>query len=325
MTVAQQPRVLVLGEVMRVLVAEPGDTVDRAERFRSTIGGAEGNVAAALARQDVPAAWVGRVGDDDAGRYVLRRMRAEGVDVADVTVDRSSFTGLLIRNTSAHGAISVTYHRAGSAGSRVSAADVARAWERQRPSLVHVTGISALLSDEALGAVVELLDRAAADDVPVSFDVNLRLRLAPAERWRDVVPPLVSRAQIVFAGDAELAVLAPDAGPQVSAQQWLAGSAEVVVVKNGDHTCTAFTADGEVTQPTLVRSVVDPVGAGDALVAGFLAAHLTGADAAGCLARGAAAAAFAVQHWSDTEGLPTGSELDAFVAAIGRTGEQVLR
>lgn len=325
MTPAQQAPVLVLGEVMRVLVAEPGDAVDRAERFRSTIGGAEGNVAAALARQGVPARWVGRVGDDDAGRYVLRRMRAEGVDVVDVTLEESSFTGLLIRNTSAHGAISVTYHRAGSAGSLVSATDVARAWERQRPALVHVTGITAMLSHDALGAVVALLDRAAADDVPVSFDVNLRLRLAAADRWRAVLPALVSRARIVFAGDGEIDVLAPGRTQAEVVREWLAGAAEVVIVKNGDHTCTAFTAGGELTRPSLVRAVIDPVGAGDALVAGFLGAYLAGADPDGCLTRGAASAAFAVQHWSDTEGLPTGPELDAFVAAIGNAGEQVLR
>lgn len=255
MTRAEQPSVLVLGEVMRVFVAEPGDSVDRAEGFRSTIGGAEGNVAVGLARQGIPVRWVGRVGDDDAGRYVLRRMRAEGIDLADVLVADSAATGMLIRNTSAHSAISVTYHRAGSAGSRVSAADVVRAWERQRPSLVHVTGITALLSDDALGAVTTLLDRAAGDNVPVSFDVNLRLRLAAPERWRSVLPPVLSRAGIVFAGAGEIEVLAPGRTPAEVAREWLAAGAEAVIVKNEDHTCTAFTARGEFAQPSLVREM----------------------------------------------------------------------
>lgn len=325
MTRAEQPSVLVLGEVMRVFVASGGDSVDRADHFRSTIGGAEGNVAAALARQGIAARWVGRVGDDDAGRYVLRKMRAEGVEVADVAIDPTSFTGMLIRNSSSHGAISVTYHRARSAGSLVDAADVARAWERQQPSLVHVTGISAMLSSNSLRAVVQLLDLAAAQHVPISFDVNLRLRLASGERWREVLPALVARAQIIFAGDAEIAVLAPDRDPADVARQWLEGGVETVVVKNADHSCTAHTAAGAVTQASLVRTMADPVGAGDALVGGFLRGHLAGATAADSLLLGAATAACSVQHFSDTEGLPTAAEVDALVAVIGKTTEQVLR
>lgn len=322
-----EPDLLVLGEVMRVLVAEPGEALARADHFRSTIGGAEGNVAIGAARLGLHAGWVGKVGADDAGAYVLRRMRAEGVGVDQVGVDANGFTGLLIRNTSAHGAISVSYHRAGSAGSTVEPELVQRAWTAGTPRMVHVSGITAMLSASSLAAVKEFVASATRSGVPVSFDVNLRLRLAPIDRWRSVLPPIAAAADILFAGDAELALLAdrPDEQPTSTVQRLIDNGVTAVVLKNSDHSCTVVTADGTATQRPLARQVVDPVGAGDALVAGYLSGQLSGATPAESLRRGAAAAALAVQAWSDTDGLPTAAELEHFLAATDTGREQVLR
>lgn len=321
---AAGPDLLVLGEVMRVLVAEPGEALARADRFRSTVGGAEGNVAIAVARLGVRAAWVGRVGGDDAGDYVLRRMRAENVSVDHVGIDTDGFTGLLMRNSSAHGAISVAYHRTASAGSRVDAELVRAAWAAGRPRLVHVTGITAMMSPTSRQALDQLVSLAHADGIPVSFDINLRLRLAAVDQWRATVPAVASTADIVFASDAELALLSDEA-PLTAARQLIDDGVGAVVLKNPDHSCTVLTADGAVTQQPLARHVVDPVGAGDALVAGYLSGYLGGATPADCLLRGAAVAAFAVETWSDTEELPTAAELEQFLVAQHTGAEQVLR
>ncbi|NNG35850.1 PfkB family carbohydrate kinase [Nakamurella aerolata] len=324
---------LVLGEVMRVLVAEPGEALARAERFRSTIGGAEGNVAVGVSRLGHRAGWIGRVGDDDAGSYLLRRMRAEDVDVSAVR-QVPGFTGLLLRNSSAHGAISVAYHRAGSAAAGVDAAQVRAAWEAARaacgPRLVHVTGISLMLSEQSAAATRELIELAAAAGVSVSFDVNLRLRLAAPEQWRTALADVAPRAQVIFAGTDELPLLpggVDDAGRPVNPEQLahtlIAGGATAVVCKNADHTATVYTRDAAHTEQPLARQVVDPVGAGDALVAGYLSGLLENQPPADCLRRGVGAAAFAVEGWSDTENLPDARELTGLLAADG--GEQVSR
>lgn len=315
---------LAFGEVMRVLVAEPGEALARAERFRSTIGGAEGNVAVALARLGLRTSWVGNVGDDDAGSYVLRRLRAEAVDVQQAGVLPGEFTGLLIRNSSADGAISVSYHRAGSAGSQLNTELVRRAWAAGPPRAVHVSGITAMLSPQALAATHELMSLAETAGVPVSFDVNLRTRLAPIAAWQAEMPGLAARADIVFAGDAELALI-DDSDPLAAARALCAGRAEAVVLKHSDHTCSVVTADGVITQPPLARRVVDPVGAGDGLVAGFLSGYLAGAPAAESLRRAAAVAAFSVGSWSDTEDYPSEPELLGFLASLDGGVEQVQR
>jgi 2-dehydro-3-deoxygluconokinase len=65
---------------------------------------------------------------------------------------------------------------------------------------------------------------------------------------------------------------------------------------------------------------VDVIGAGDAFVAGYLAARLDGRDQAARLAQGAALGAFAVGTRGDWEGLPGRAEL-----ALLEHGDQVVR
>lgn len=291
---AMNTEVVTLGEAMRLLLAEPGVALRRARTFTSSVAGAETNVAVGLARLGHRVRWLSRVGDDPSGAHVLATLRADDVDVSRVEVDPDAYTGFLIRDTE-----TVEYHRSGSAASRLSAAYVREAG-LDGARLVHVSGITAMLSPEAVEALFTL---ARASGAWVSFDPNVRLKLAKPDRWRETVGPLMTRADLVFAGEDELELLGqtPDA--------LLAGRAQTVVVKQRDKVARAVTADGSWSQPSLVTRVVDPVGAGDALTSGYLSAWLRGAAPAEALRAGAACAALVVGTRTDLEGLPDQDEL----------------
>jgi 2-dehydro-3-deoxygluconokinase len=294
---AMNTEVVTLGEAMRLLLAEPGVALRRAHTFTSSVAGAETNVAVGLARLGHRVRWLSRVGDDPSGASILATLRADDVDVSRVEVDPGGFTGFLVRDTE-----TVEYHRSGSAASHLSAAYVREAG-LDGARLVHVSGITAMLSPDAREAVEALFTLARASGAWVSFDPNVRLKLGSADRWRETVGPLLSRADLVFAGEDELELLGqtPDA--------LLAGRAQTVVVKQRDKIARAVTADGSWAQPSLVTRVVDPVGAGDALTAGYLSSWLRGAQPAEALRAGAACAALVVGTRTDLEGLPGQGEL----------------
>jgi 2-dehydro-3-deoxygluconokinase len=294
---AMNTEVVTLGEAMRLLLAEPGVALRRAHTFTSSVAGAETNVAVGLARLGHRVRWLSRVGDDPSGASILATLRADDVDVSRVEVDPGGFTGFLVRDTE-----TVEYHRSGSAASHLSAAYVREAG-LDGARLVHVSGITAMLSPDAREAVEALFTLARASGAWVSFDPNVRLKLGSADRWRETVGPLLSRADLVFAGEDELELLGqtPDA--------LLAGRAQTVVVKQRDKIARAVTADGSWAQPSLVTRVVDPVGAGDALTAGYLSSWLRGAKPAEALRAGAACAALVVGTRTDLEGLPGQGEL----------------
>jgi 2-dehydro-3-deoxygluconokinase len=195
--------IVTLGEAMRLLVAEPGVALRRAATFRASVAGAETNVAVGLARQGFVVRWLGRVGANAAGAAVLAELRADGIDVGAVEVDAERHTGLLMRDSHPIRPIEVQYYRAGAAVAALSA-DYVRHHGLGGAWLVHITGITAMLSGSARGAVHALVDLARADGVAVSFDPNVRRKLGSPEQWRSVLRPLLGKADLIFAGTDEL-------------------------------------------------------------------------------------------------------------------------
>ncbi|MGN6408855.1 MAG: sugar kinase, partial [Curtobacterium sp.] len=275
-------RVLTFGETMLLLAGGDTGAVPDLEHMRVDTGGAESNVAIGLVRAGVPTTWIGRVGTDPAGDRVTRDVRSAGVDVVAVP-DPDRSTGIMMKERLADGRTRVTYHRRGSAGSALRASDLP-ASAVERAALLHVTGITLALSDDARATVEAALDRAEAARVPVSFDVNHRPKLIDPDTARSRYRAVAARSSIVFAGDDEARLvlgLGEDEGDDETLAHELAALGRGrAVVKLGSRGAVA-SVDGVFLRraATPVR-VVDPVGAGDAFVAGWLAAALGGATTA---------------------------------------------
>jgi 2-dehydro-3-deoxygluconokinase len=290
---------LTFGETMAVLRAETPGPLRLAHSLRLSLAGAESTVAIGLSRLGHTARWVGRVGDDEFGRLVVERLRAERVDVAAVTVD-SAPTGLLVREQRTADLARVRYYRSGSAGSLLCAADLAPALA-DGARLLLLSGITPALSETALAAS----QAAVAHAGDICFDVNYRSALWSREQAADVLAPLAAASTIVVGDRAELELVGgPDPVPAL-----LAGGVREVVVKEGEHGATVWTADGNWSTPARPVTVVDVVGAGDAFLAGYLSGRLDGLDLTARLDRAVAVAGFAVSSMGDWEGLPTRAEL----------------
>lgn len=300
---------------MLLMLAEPGLPLERATHFRRSVAGAESNVAAGLARLGHWARWIGRVGDDPAGEAVLRELRADGVDVSCAEMDPESPTGLLMRDSHPQRSIDVQYFRTGSAASLLSPAQItpeALAGVR----VVHVTGITPMLSEQAEQATHALIEGARQAGAAVSFDPNVRRKLGTDHDWIRTVGPLLREADLVLAGEDELELLL-GAGQEEGAKALLTlGRARMVVVKRRDHSAVAHSAEGQWTQQPFDVPVADPVGAGDAFAAGWLSARLRGLDEPRALAEAACVAALVVQAPGDTDGLPTASARDRALNAF---------
>jgi len=304
---------LTFGEAMGLVTARGIGTLELVSGFGLTIGGSEGNVAVGAARLGAPVVWIGRVGQDAVGDLIARRLGAEPLDA--VVIRDRSFTGLMVRHARTAQTVHVDYHRAGSAGSRLSPADIPA--DRIRDAgIVHFTGITPALSDSARCAVLHVVDSARSAGVVVSMDVNYRRKLWRAEEAAPVLRALVRRSDVVFAGVAEAQLVTGTTSDDRSAlarQLTGLGPAEVVI-KDGAHGCTAIVDDELMSQPAVTTVVVDPVGAGDAFVAGYLAERLTMAPARRRLETAVAMGAYAASVPGDCELLPTRAELDAFLA-----------
>ncbi|MFH9688564.1 sugar kinase [Streptomyces sp. NPDC017413] len=305
--------VVCLGESMvTFLPTQPGRLAD-VPSFGRGIGGAESNVACALAAAGHRAAWVGRVGADGFGDHLVEAIASYGVDTSAVRRDPARPTGIYFRTATDRGTDTheVAYYRAGSAASAMSPDNVPYE-DLLAGRVLHLSGITAALSADCLALLRDLT--AARPGRPlVSFDVNHRPHL-----WRggdadaSVLLELARRSDLVFVGEDE----AEEAWGIVGAEAIRAALPEpaAVVVKRGSAGATVFSgprpgprssdaggaenapgvgsagaegaedaagvarfaADTVIPVPALRVDVVAAVGAGDAFAAGFLSATLRG-------------------------------------------------
>ncbi|MFC1410897.1 sugar kinase [Streptacidiphilus sp. N1-12] len=313
--------VVTLGESMAALGSPAAGPLRHAPHLTLSIAGAESNVAIGVRRLGHPAAWIGRVGADEFGAMVLERLRAEQVDTSGARIDPGAPTGLLIKEQRTPDVTRVQYYRAGSAGSRLCPDDLAAPAAGRLiadAAVLHLTGITPLLSADAAAAVRRAVRLAAEAGVPVSLDVNHRTALGTPEQLREQLLPLLPQVGLLFAGEEELLLLA-DAAEEAEAVRRLSGAVPELVVKRGARGATLHTPDEVLHQPAVPVRAVDPVGAGDAFVAGYLAGLLDGSPPAERLRLGCLTGAFAVSVPSDWSGLPSRDELGLLSAAPGTT------
>ena len=306
------PEVVTLGETMAVLTSPAGVSLRMAASLDLSIAGAESNVAIGLARLGIATAWWGRVGDDELGRLILAKLAGEGVGVTDAIIDGAAPTGVMFKERRAADLVRVSYYRRDSAGSRFGPADVPDPLPASARHL-HLSGITPALSDSCRQAVDRAITAARAAGLTVSFDVNYRSALWPAEVAGPVLREFAARADIVFAGRDEAALLLPDTRGATDEELCRAllrlGPAETVL-KLGGEGAVAVVDGVFYAAPAEAGPIVDLVGAGDAFVSGYLCGYLGGGGPAERLSTAVRTAAFALAAAGDWEGLPTRRDLD---------------
>ena len=279
------------------------------------LGGAESNVAVALARLGWRTAWVSRMPDHALARAVLRALRADGVDVSAVKSAPGERLGTyFIEHAVAPRATQVIYDRAGSAASRMNVDDIDWAYLLDT-RVLHLTGITAALSDNCHALLVEAVARAHAAGVVVSFDVNYRAKLWTAADAGEKLRPLIAAADVLFCKGADAKTLFGCAGEPRQLMQALQAltRAAAVFCTFGNQGAALLAGNEFVTQPALDVQIVDRIGSGDSFAAGVLDGLLSGGASAGDISRDTAAL---------REGLRRGVGLAAI--ALTQFGDRVL-
>ncbi|MGC5361216.1 sugar kinase [Streptomyces sp. DT24] len=245
------------------LPSRPGRLAD-VPAFHRGIGGAESNVACALAAAGHRVKWVGRVGSDGFGDHLVDAIAGYGVDVSAVRRDAARPTGIYFRTATdrATDTHEVAYYRAGSAASAMGPANVPYP-DLLGGRVLHLSGITAALSANCLELLRDLTAPRPGRPL-LSFDVNHRPGLW---RGRDTGPgvllDLARRCDLVFVGEDEAAQVWDVHGPD--AVRAALPEPEVLVVKRGAEGATVFSrlapageagdaVGAEKARPGVVRS-----------------------------------------------------------------------
>lgn len=307
--------VLTFGEPMGLMVADEVKPLKDVEHFTRYVCGAEVNFSVGLSRLGHSVAYVSKVGQDPFGEHICDFLAENKIENGYVKVDKEYLTGMQLKAKVLDGDPLVVNFRKNSAFSHFQPEELAGIdWSGVKH--VHVTGISAALSESCRAAAAKLMDTAKAKGIRVSFDPNLRPALWPdKQEMVRVINALAAKADIVLPGISEGEILMGSRDPEAIADFYLGQGSKAVVVKVGAKGSFVKTSDGEKFESPgfRVEHVVDTVGAGDGFAVGTISALLEGKSLKEAAHRGAAIGALAIMVAGDNEGLPTREKLESFM------------
>ncbi len=243
------------------------------------IGGAESNVAIALARLGHRVAWASVLPRNPFGSRIASELRRHGVDDQHITWVEHGRVGVYYLDMgSPPRPTHVIYDRASSAIAQCNAGEIDTSLVT-RARLLHLTGITPALSESCAEASRQFAERADRHGIPISFDVNYRARLWSPEQAAGTLEPFCNAATILFCGRNDAKLLWGITGENEVVVRELSHrfGAATTVLTLGDEGAMALTQDGDLYHEVPVAvQVIDKVGAGDALAAGFVHGYLEG-------------------------------------------------
>jgi len=323
-------RFLTFGETMGQYNADFIGVYGTEGSYLLDCAGAESNVAVdlqILGVSEVEAVWVSRLGDDEAGQFVLDEL--EGRISVKARRHAGEKTGISYLNHHSDGEHFKTYFRSGSAASRLTFDSVEQ--HLRDADILHVTGITPALSDACYATVMASLEYARAHTIPVSFDLNYREQLwAPADASK-VFERMMGYADIFKIGHDEAEMIwGRGLRPEEYARQFHLVNGGLVVVTRGTDGAVAYDGSNLLEHSGYRVRVVDPVGAGDAFVAGLLGGILERASLKAFLEMKVEERATALRHalqvanvcgaltctrHGDTAAMPSMAEVRRFLAS----------
>jgi sugar/nucleoside kinase (ribokinase family) len=264
--------IVVLGDIAVDLVSALRAPLVRGSDAPASVrpmpGGSAANVAVWLARLGQTVAFIGRVGDDQFGRWLTADLAVEGVQPAIVT-DPNRATGVIQVLVEPDGERTMIPDRGANA---YWAEDDVPETLIAGAALLHVVGY-VLLDPASRPGALHAMAVARRHGVPVSLDPSSHaplLGLGAIGFWS-----LVGQPDMLLPNRHEAQVLSGHAVPD-AALGFLLTQAGVVAIKLDRDGCLAGLGAARARMPAPVMPAVNATGAGDAFNAAFLASWLAG-------------------------------------------------
>jgi ribokinase len=301
--------ILALGDANVDLIApvkglpeEGGEVLLRRLEWRA--GGSAANFSVAIARLGLSSGFVGCVGDDAFGRFLVEDFKREGVDISQLQIDREVMTGLAFVLVSRRGERTMFGYRG--ANVRLSAERLDLDYIRGA-KVLHVSGY-ALLEDPQRRAALAAMREAKEAGAFVSLDVSI-----PAARGARALLSSLKLVDLLFLNEREAASLVGARRAEDSARRILGLGPTMVALKRGRKGCLVATERETLRSPAFPVRAMDTTGAGDAFDAGFVFGIVKGWGTERAARLANAAGALCAEQIGARSGLPNMRELMDFL------------
>ena len=266
--------VVCFGELLVDMVGDADASLRDAPRFLKAPGGAPANVAVGLSRLGIESRFVGQVGQDPFGDFLIETVAREGVDTAYLLQSEIARTTLAFVATRSDGRKDICFYRNPGADVMLNAAEISpMMFEGAR--LFHCGSVS-LSQSPCREAQYHAAEMARERGLLISFDPNWRPGVwHDHELAGDLITLMMSLSDVVKVADEEWEFVTGTTDFSEGAQKIRRFGPKLVVITRGENGAyfnaqapDGTTVEGEVAGfPT---RAVDTLGAGDSFVAGLL-------------------------------------------------------
>lgn len=312
-------KVFCIGELLIDFVAEnQGKDLSKAKEFSKKAGGAPANVACAISKLDGDSFFVGAVGDDPFGTFLLRILENEKVDIS-LAQKCDTFTTLAFVSIDEDGERDFVFSR----GADKELTYDSSLKSKFENSILHFGAATALLG----GTLEETYSRYLFDGLTknafISFDPNYRVDL-----WKNKEDVFIRKCHS-FIEKSHLCKFSLEEAQLLSGKENLEDACkffhemgtQIIVVTLGSEGTLLSTSNFYKTIPSIKVTPKDTTGAGDAFIGCLLQQLAENSKIEDVLeneyllsnmvARANKAGAITTENFGAIESLPTVQQLDS--------------
>ena len=277
-------------------------------------GGAVANLLVAASRLGLETGFLGCVGDDEFGVFLLRDFESEGVDISCVKRVGGIATGVAFYNVDKRGERHYVFYRFpgySDPESRLRPDDIDADYFLRSRSIHFSEAL--LRRRSSRQAVFKALEIADEDGLTVSYDPNVRPALWDSpEEFNEVQESVLGFVDIFLSTTDEATLLTETRSTDEAVEKIMRLGPSTIVLRQGER-YRVVTIDSVFEIPIFKVKAVDTSGAGDAFNAGFLAGVLKGWSLERAVRLGASVAALKVMEAGTRKGLPRVEEALRFI------------
>ncbi|TQR43630.1 5-dehydro-2-deoxygluconokinase [Paenibacillus popilliae] len=297
--------------------------MEETRTFTKYVGGSPANIAIGAARLGMKSGFIGKLSDDQMGRYIRQYLNDQSIDTSQLAVDDTgAMTGLAFTEIKSPTDCSILMYRDHVADLLLKPEEVSEEYIKQTKALL-ISG-TALAASPSREAVFIALEYARKHGVFVFFDLDYR-----PYTWKNVAETSIyyqlaaEKCDFIIGTREEFDMMEKFSGQQaddrLTAAKWFGHHAQVVLIKHGSEGSIAYTKDGEAHRGGIFKTkVLKTFGAGDSYASAMIYALMQGWDLPRAMEYGSASAAIVISRHSCSDAMPTTAELDEFIRSSER-------
>lgn len=303
--------------------------MEQTSTFTKYVGGSPANIAIGMSRLGCKTSFIGKIADDQMGRFIHRYLADNGIDTRNVVTDRTgAVTGLAFTEIKSPTDCSILMYRDHVADLLLAPGEVSEEI-LSSAKLLLISG-TALAKSPSREAVFQALHYARKHGTVIAFDLDYRpYTWTSREETAAYYNLAAEKCDILLGTREEFDMMErfernPDRSDRVTASKWFDYNASIVIIKHGQEGSIAYTKDGASHRAkSFPAKVVKTFGAGDSYAAGFLYGLMQGWALEKCMEFGSAAACIVISSHSCSDAMPTTVQVHDYISRCER-GEIVV-